>query len=147
MPQEPGHRRLRDRQAQLAQFAVNPRRAPQRICSGHRADERANGRRRAGPPRTCASGAPRPPTAEPFAVPPHDRLGPHDEHGGAPLAPRLGEEDPKESVPRAEPWARTRAPQGGHLLTEREILERDGPVSAADQSDRSKEHDQCRQHD
>jgi hypothetical protein len=32
------------------------------------------------------------------------------------------------------------------LLTKREILERDRPVSAADQSDRSEEHEQRHQH-
>jgi hypothetical protein len=32
------------------------------------------------------------------------------------------------------------------LLPEREILERDSPVSPAEQSDRSEEYDQRRQH-
>jgi hypothetical protein len=36
--------------------------------------------------------------------------------------------------------------QRGQLLTEREILERDRPVSAADQSDRSEEYAERRQH-
>jgi hypothetical protein len=39
-----------------------------------------------------------------------------------------------------------RSGQHGQLLTERDILERDGPVPAADESDRSEEHEQCRQH-
>jgi len=60
-------------------------------------------------------------------VPPYDGVGPHDEQGGAPLRPRLGKEDPKESVRRAELWAPDRARQRGHLLAEREILERNGP--------------------
>ena len=47
---------------------------------------------------------------------------------------------------RAELWTLDRARQHGQLLTEREILERDRPVSAADQPDRSEEHDQRRQH-
>jgi hypothetical protein len=34
----------------------------------------------------------------------------------------------------------------GQLLTEREILERDCPVSSAEQPDRSEENDQRRQH-
>jgi len=62
-------------------------------------------------------------------MPPHDGVRLDDELGGAPLPPRLGEQDPEESVPRAERWTRARAPQCGHLLTEREILERDGPVA------------------
>jgi hypothetical protein len=59
---------------------------------------------------------------------------------------RPGEEDPKESVPGAKPGTLARTRQGGHLPTEREILERDRPVSAADQADGSKEYEQCGQH-
>src|SRR5882762_6600051 len=103
-PEEPRHGPLRDRDAQLAQFAVNPRRSPQRIRRGHLADEGSNGRIRGGPPRTCPSRAPRPLTTEPLAVPPHHGVGLHDDHGGAPLLPPFGEEDPKESVPHTELW-------------------------------------------
>src|SRR6266849_9739854 len=137
-PQESRHRPLRDRDAQRAQFAVNPRRSPQRIRRGHLADERSNGRIRGGPPRTCPCRAPRPLTTKPLAVPPHHGIGLHDHDGGAPLLPRLGEKDPKESVPRTELWAPGRARQRGQLLTKREILEGDRPVYAANQSDRSK---------
>jgi transposase InsO family protein len=66
--------------------------------------------------------------------------------GSTPLAPSLGEEDPEESVTPAELWALARSGQGGQLLTEREILERDSAVSPAEQSDRSEEYDQHRQH-
>jgi len=76
-----------------------------------------------------------------LAVPPHHGVGLDDDQGGAPLPPRLAEEDPKESVPRVEFWSLDRTRQRGQLLTEREILERDRPVSAADQSDRSEEYD------
>jgi hypothetical protein len=75
----------------------------------------------------------------PLAMPPQHRLGLHDHQGGAPLAPPLGQEDPKESVPPTELWALTRSGQRGQLLTECEILERDGSVSATEQSDRSEE--------
>jgi hypothetical protein len=44
------------------------------------------------------------------------------------------------------PFTLDRARQRGQLLTECDILERDGPMSAAEQSDRSEEHDQHRQH-
>jgi hypothetical protein len=62
-------------------------------------------------------------------------VGPHDDQGGAPVPPTLGEEDPKQSVRRAEVWTRDRSPQHGQLLTEREIFQRDRAVPAADQSD------------
>jgi hypothetical protein len=79
-------------------------------------------------------------------MPPHHGVGLHDDQGGAPLPPPFGEEDPKEAVPHAEPWVVDRARQRGQLLTKREIFERDRPVSAADQSDRSEEYEQGRQH-
>src|SRR6185503_1701502 len=40
--------------------------------------------------------------AEPLAVPSDHGIGLHDDQGGAPVPPTLGEEDPKQSVRRAE---------------------------------------------
>jgi hypothetical protein len=80
------------------------------------------------------------------AMPPQDRLGLHDHQGGTPVPPSLGEENPEESVSPAELWPFDRSGQRDQLLPEREILERDSPVSPAEQSDRSEEYDQRRQH-
>jgi hypothetical protein len=79
-------------------------------------------------------------------MPPQHRLGLHDHQGSTPLAPSLGEEDPEESVSPAELWALDRSRQCSELLPEREIFERDSPMSPAQQSDRSEEYDQRRQH-
>jgi hypothetical protein len=76
---------------------------------------------------------------------PH-RLGLHDHQGGTPVPPSFGEEDPEESVSPAELWALDCSGHRGWLLPECEILERDSPVSPAEQSDRSEEYDQRRQH-
>jgi hypothetical protein len=54
-------------------------------------------------------------------------------------------QDPTQSVCRAKPRTFHRACQHRQLLTEREIFQR-GPVPAADQSDRSEEHHQRREH-
>ena len=66
-------------------------------------------------------------------MPPQHRLGLHDHQSSTPLAPSLGEEDPEESVSPAELWALDRSGQCRQLLPEREILEGDSPVSAAQQ--------------
>ena len=79
-------------------------------------------------------------------MPTKHRLGLYDHQGGTPLAPSLGEEDPEESVSPAELRALDRSGQRGQLLPEREILERDSPMSPAEQSDRSEEYEQRRQH-
>jgi hypothetical protein len=61
----------------------------------------------------------------------------HDDQGAAPVRPRLGEQDPKESI--APTNVRTFvAGQRGQLLTERHVLQRQRTVSAAHQSDESK---------
>jgi hypothetical protein len=78
-------------------------------------------------------------------MPPYDRVGLHEHQCGAPLPPPFGEEDPKEAVPHAELWAVDCARQRGQLLTKREIFQRDCPMSAADQSDRSEEYEERRQ--
>jgi hypothetical protein len=83
---------------------------------------------------------------KPLAVPSDHGIGLHDDQGGAPVPPALGEENPEQSVRRAELRTFPRARQRGHLLTECEILKRDRPVSAADQSERSEEYKERRQH-
>jgi hypothetical protein len=65
-----------------------------------------------------------------FSIRQH-RLGLHDHQGGA-IRATPWQEDPKESVPPTELWTLDRSGQRGQLLTEREILERDGSVSATD---------------
>jgi hypothetical protein len=85
-------------------------------------------------------------SAKPLPVPSDDGIGLHDDQGGAPALPTLGEQDPEQSVRRAERRTTHRSRQHGQLLTEREVLQRDGPVPAADQSDRSENCHQRRQH-
>jgi hypothetical protein len=79
-------------------------------------------------------------------VPPHHGVGLHNDQGGTPVPPYLGEQNPKESVTLAEFWTLGRAPQGGQLVTEREIFERNCPMSATDETKRSEEYDQRGQH-
>jgi len=45
-------------------------------------------------------------------MPPHHGVRLHDDQGGAPLPPSLGEENPKEAVPGAELWALNRPHDG-----------------------------------
>jgi len=80
-------------------------------------------------------------------MPTHNRVRVHDDQGGAPIPPRLGEQHPKQSISVVELGAPRGALEHGQLLTEREILERDGSVSTADQRERSKRGDECCQHE
>jgi hypothetical protein len=79
-------------------------------------------------------------------MPAHDRVGLHDDHGRSPILPRLGEQDPKQSIGRAELRTPNRAPENRQLLTQRHVLERDGSVSTTDQPERSEQNDKRGQH-
>ena len=79
-------------------------------------------------------------------MPTHDSVGLHDDQGRSPILPRLGEQDPKESIACAELRTPDRVPENRQLLTQRHVLERDGSVSTTEQPERSKQNDKRGQH-
>jgi hypothetical protein len=66
----------------------------------------------------------------------------HDDQGRAPISPRFGEQRPKQSIFRAQSRTSDRAPKDGQLLTQRQVLEHDGSVSATDQPEGPEQYDQ-----
>jgi len=66
-------------------------------------------------------------------VPAHDSVRLHDDQGRAPIPPRAGKYDPKQSISVAEVGTRDCALEHGQLVTECQVLERDRPVTTADQ--------------
>ena len=121
--------------------------APQRIRGCHLVDERPNrgdGARAAG---LFLPGSLRPAASQPLARPAHDGVCLYHEQGATPASPGPGEHDPEESIARSKTRSLGGACQRSQLLTKRDILKRDGPVPATDQSDRSENHDQRRQHE
>ena len=142
---DPRDRSLRDIDAQLAQLAMDSGRAPQRIRGRHLVDERPNrgvGPRAAG---LFLPGSLRPAASQPLAMPAHDGVCLHHEQGATPASPGPGEHDPEESIAQSKTRSLGGACQRSQLLAKRDILKRDGPVPATDQSDRSENHDQRRQ--
>jgi hypothetical protein len=79
-------------------------------------------------------------------MPAPDRVRLHDDQGRAPISPRLGDEHLKQSISRAELRTRDCAPKDGQLLTQRQVLEHDAPVTATDQPERSEPYDNRSQH-
>src|SRR5713226_4369757 len=79
-------------------------------------------------------------------MPAHDSVGLHDDQGRSPIPPRLGEQNPKQSIACAVLRTPDRAPENRQLLTQRHVLERDGSVSITEQPERSKQHDKRGQH-
>jgi hypothetical protein len=76
----------------------------------------------------------------------HDRVGLHDDQGRSPIPPHLGEQGTKQAIARAELRTSDCALENGQLLTQRNVLERDGSVSTAEQPERSKQHHKRGQH-
>ena len=62
-------------------------------------------------------------------MPTDDRVGVHDEQGGAPLSPDVGQQHPKQPIAATEWGTLHRALEHRQLLTQRQILERDCSVS------------------
>ena len=74
-----------------------------------------------------------PQSANPFTLPADDRVRLHNDQSGAPISPRVGEQDPEESISVAEWGTLGGTSEHRKLLTERKVLKRNGPVSTAEQ--------------
>jgi hypothetical protein len=79
-------------------------------------------------------------------MPPHDGVRVHDDERCAPTSPCAREADPKQAIARANLRPLAGARQRRQLLTQRQILQCDGTVSAAEQAEQPKDHDQRRRH-
>ena len=73
-------------------------------------------------------------------------VGLDEDQGLAPVPPRVGEEDPEESVRRSQLWTSAGAFQRGQLLAKRQVLKGDGSVPDTNQADGSEEKHDGRQH-
>jgi hypothetical protein len=80
-------------------------------------------------------------------MPAHDRVRLHDDQGGAPISPRVGEQDPEQAISVAEWGTLGGTPEHRQLLTEREVLKRDSSVSTAEQRKESEQDDKRGQHE
>jgi hypothetical protein len=97
-PQQSRNGSLRDVDAELLQFPVDSRGAPQRICHAHRFDERPNSRPDPWATGKGVRGASRPSASKPLPMPVDHRLGLHDHQIRAPIRPGLGEQDPRQPI-------------------------------------------------
>jgi len=118
-----GDARLADLYAELQQFAVDARRAPQRVCVRHRADQRADVARH-GRPTSTATALPGPEQPEASAMPGDHSLRFDEDERRSPSGPRAGQPDPEPTVRRREPHAaRPRSLQHLQLVLQRQYLE------------------------
>src|SRR5436309_429558 len=123
------HRRLRDRQAQLQQLPVNPRRTPERIGAADPPNQVSELRPDRGPTASALT-LPRPVAPEPLPVPADHGLGPHHLQRIPPALPEPRQHDPEHPVHRRELRPRLARLPHGELLPKREVLQRQLAVRA-----------------
>src|SRR2546426_2630967 len=123
------HRRLRYRQAQLQQLAMDPRRTPERIGATHPPNQASELRLDRGPT-ASASTLPRPVALEPLPVPADHGRWPHHLQRIPPARPEPRQHDPEDPVHSRQPWPRLARLEHGKLLPKREVLQRQLPVRA-----------------
>src|SRR3989475_6111381 len=149
-PPRPEHvlrdRRLRDRQTQLQQFAMDPRRTPERIGAADPPNQISELRPDRGPT-ASASTLPRPVAPEPLPVPADHGLSPHQLQRIPPALPEPRQHNPEDPVHSREPWSRLARLPHGELLPKREVLQRQLPVRANRGSQGPKEDPKPSDHD
>lgn len=139
--EDSGHRALGDLDAEHRQFAVNSRRPPQRIGSHHPFDQPPNLERG---PRSAASSAVQPGQACPelakaLPLPPDDRIGLHVAQRNVPAVPDHGQSNPEEAIEASQHRSLPFSLEGRELKSESGVLHRDGPMTAHQESNESKD--------
>ena len=136
---QPGNGPLGHLDAELPEFSMDSRGAPQGIHRGHLSDQggelRVDGR--AAHPRPA--GEPRPVLTEATALPPQDRVGRHDDQSLLPAGPDSGQPDPQEAIHRAQSGARHRSFVHGELLAQGQVLEGELAGAAAEEGEKTKQ--------
>ena len=118
---------------------MNPWRTPQRIGSHNSFDQSAylDGRRRSAAAPPVHPGQPRPELPEALPLPAHHRVGLYVEQRAAPVAPNPRQTDPEEPIEECQHRSFPLSPKGGELEPERSVLDRDGLVTAQQESNES----------
>ena len=126
---QPGDCPLRYLESQLQQLAVNARRAPERVRSGHlsRQASQAGEDLRTPAAWTRPSG---PGPCEAAAMPGDDRGRSDDHQGRLPVWPRQPEADAEQPIGPANQWLRMGATVHRQLLPQRQVLEDETSMSA-----------------
>src|SRR5262249_7135392 len=124
---------------EFPELAMDSGRAPQRIRGGHFADERddlgVDGRAAPGGP----PGELGPVRAKATPLPTEHGVGGHDDESPPPACPPAGHPDPEPSITPAELRPRRCPLVHGKLLTQRQVLEGEGAVAAAEERKESNE--------
>jgi hypothetical protein len=128
--------------SQQLQFAVDSRRAPERIGLSHSYDERPDLAAYAGASRPGASGESGPVLAEAAPLPPQDSVGRNDDESLPPARPHSRQRDLEESVAPAHLRPGHRLLVDGKLVAQGQVLQGHVAVSAAEEGQQPKQVEQ-----
>jgi hypothetical protein len=117
------HARFADGNAKLEQFAVNPRRAPERVVAAHRTNQGSDVRRDCWSPRPPPPNLPRPEESEALAMPTDHRRRLHDGGTQLPILPDRRQPSPEESISGGQLRPFHRPLQNAELVTKGKNLE------------------------
>src|SRR5437016_2866352 len=140
------NRRLRDRQTELQQLAVDPWRTPKRIGVAHPPNQISELCTDQGPTGSAPT-LPRPVAPKSLPVPANHRLRPHYQQRMSPARPQLRQENPEDSVHLRQPRPRFASLPHGQLLPKRQVLEREVAVRAKTASQCPNEDSEPSDHD
>src|SRR5947209_7422202 len=144
--QVPRNCRLRDRQTELQQLAVDPWRTPKRIGVAHPTNQISELCTDQGPTGSAPT-LPRPVAPKSLPVPANHRLRPHYQQRMSPARPQLRQENPEDSVHLRQPRPRVASLPHGQLLPKRQVLEREVAVRAKTASQCPNEDSEPSDHD
>jgi len=113
---------LRDFKAELHEFAVNPRCAPERIFVGHLANQSGDLPRDPGASGFPGPRLPTPVAAEAGAVPPDHGVGLHDDQARLPTVEESEHNYPEPTIATLELWSFALTMEHGELLPQCQVL-------------------------
>src|SRR5712664_4208217 len=122
---ETRNRALRNLKAELEQFTMDARRAPERIAERHGANELGKLGTDRRSTRSPPSRLPGPESTKALPMPTNDGLGANDMERLAPRCPAPRETHPESAIEASEPRSFGAVAEQGELLPERQVLERE----------------------
>ncbi len=125
---------------QQCEFGLDARHTPTGILTGHPSNQFADFNVNAWSSWLPSTGLPSPEQLEAAAVPTDDGVRLHDEKGGTPIRPDLGQDRPEYPVTLSQSRALGSVLQSGQLLAEREVFSREVSSVAKNPTDEQPQH-------
>ena len=141
-----GHRSFGDVDSQLEQFAMDSGCTPERIGLCHSANKISDLTADRRPPGAFASGLELPEQLETLSMPPNDSFGFDDDQCLLPIGPKMGKQNPEETISFAKSGPFDRSPHCCQLLAEYKVFQREIIILFRSQKYAQNQFQQCLDH-